>query len=201
MAAMLQKFEFCKPEAAKAVPDGDDWIHEVKYDGYRGRVVRNGKEVKLLSRSGLDWTWRYPMIVEHALKIRRQRFMIDGEICVLDLQGVSDFDALHSNRHNEEAQLYAFDILVLDGDDLREQPLFERKNRLGQLLKGRPEGIFVAPFEHGAIGPDLFGAACRMRLEGIVSKHRERRYRPRTCEWRKVKNRSHPAYRRVMDQF
>jgi bifunctional non-homologous end joining protein LigD len=201
MAAMLQKFEFCKPEAVKAVPDGGDWIHEVKYDGYRGRLVRDGKDVKLLSRSGLDWTWRYPMIVETALKIRKQRFMIDGEICVLDLQGVSDFNALHSNKHNEEAQLYAFDLLVLEGDDLRELPLFERKDRLGKLLRGRPEGIFVAPFEQGAIGPDLFGAACRMKLEGIVSKHRERRYRPRTCDWRKVKNRAHPAYSRVADQF
>jgi bifunctional non-homologous end joining protein LigD len=201
MAAMLRKFEFCKPEAAKAVPAGDDWIHEVKYDGYRGCIVRDGRDVKVLSRSGLDWTWRFPWIAETALKIRHQRFMIDGEICVLDLQGVSDFDALHSNRHNDEAQLYAFDILALDGDDLRDLPLFQRKDRLETLLRGRPEGIFVAPFERGEIGPDLFGAACRMSLEGIVSKHRDRRYRPRTCEWRKIKNRAHPAFRRVMDQF
>jgi bifunctional non-homologous end joining protein LigD len=201
MAAMLQKFEYCKPEPAKTVPDGDDWIHEVKYDGYRGRVMRDGKDVKVLSRSGLDWTWRYPMIVETARKIRKNRFVIDGEICVLDLQGISDFDALHSNRHNDEAQLYAFDLPALEGDDLRDLPLFERKDRLDKLLRGRPEGIFVAPFERGEIGPDLFVAACRMRLEGIVSKHRERRYRPRSCDWRKVKNRSHPAFRRVMDQF
>ncbi|MBR1193258.1 RNA ligase family protein [Bradyrhizobium sp. AUGA SZCCT0160] len=197
----MRNFEYCKPVLAKAVPTGPDWIHEVKYDGYRGRIVRDGRDVKLLSKSGLDWTWRYPFIVETALKMKQQQFIIDGEICVLDVQGVSDFNALHSNRHNEEAQLYAFDLVAIDGDDLRDMPLFERKARLGKLLKGRPEGIFVAPFEAGEIGPGLFEAACRMGLEGLVSKHRERRYRPRSCDWIKVKNRKHPAFSRVMDSF
>jgi bifunctional non-homologous end joining protein LigD len=102
---------------------------------------------------------------------------------------------------DEEAQLYAFDCIALDGDDLRDLPLFERKAKLAQLLRGRPEGIFVAPFEQAAIGPQLFEAACKMELEGIVSKHRQRRYRPRTCEWVKVKNRQHPACSRVADKF
>jgi ATP-dependent DNA ligase len=112
---------------------------------------------------------------------------------------VSDFNALHSNKHNEEAQLYAFDLVAIDGDDLRELPLFERKTRLATLLARHPEGIFNAPFEKGEIGPGLFEAACRMGLEGLVSKHRERRYRPRTCDWVKVKNWQNPAFRRVMD--
>ncbi|WP_235939704.1 RNA ligase family protein [Bradyrhizobium hipponense] len=185
----------------KVVPSGPDWIHEIKYDGYRGRVVRDGKDVKVFSRSGLDWTWRYPFIVEAALKIKQKSFVIDGEICVLDVRGVSDFNALHSNRHNDEAQFYTFDIVALEGDDLRELPLFERKGKLAKVLHRRPEGIFVAPFEQGEIGPQLFEAACRMELEGIVSKHRERRYRSRTCDWIKVKNRKHPAYSRVADQF
>lgn len=195
------KFEYCKPVLAKRVPTGPDWIHEVKYDGYRGRIVRDGRDVKLLSKSGLDWAWRYPFIVETARKLKQQRFIIDGEICVLDVQGISDFGALHSNKHNEEAQLYAFDLVAIDGDDLRDQPLFERKGKLAKLLRGRPEGIFVAPYEAGGIGPGLFDAACRMGLEGLVSKHRERRYRPKTCDWVKVKNRKHPAFTRVMDQF
>jgi ATP-dependent DNA ligase len=198
---MPRQFEFCKPAARKVVPTGPDWIHEVKYDGYRGRLVRDGKAVKLLSKAGLDWTWRFPWIVEAALKLKVQQFVIDGEICVLDLRGVSDFSALHSGRHNDEAQLYAFDVIALDGADLRELPLFERKDRMAKLLHRRPEGIFVAPFEAGEIGPQLFEAACRMELEGIVSKHRERRYRPRTCDWVKVKNRAHPAFTRVTDQF
>jgi ATP-dependent DNA ligase len=198
---MPKPFEFCKPIGRKVVPAGPDWIHEVKYDGYRGRVIRNGKDVQVLSKAGLDWTWRFPWIVEAASKIRSSRFVIDGEICVLDVQGISDFNALHSGRHNDEAQLYAFDLIAADGDDLRELPLFERKDRLGKLLRRHPDGIFVAPFEPGEIGPDLFGAACRMGLEGIVSKHRERRYRPKTCDWVKVKNLQHPAYSRVADQF
>jgi bifunctional non-homologous end joining protein LigD len=123
--------------------------------------------------------------------------LADGEICVLDVQGISDFNALHSGRHNDEAQLYAFDCVELEGDDLRDLPPFERKEKLAQLLRGRPEGIFIAPFERGEIGPGRFEAACRMGLEGMVSKHRERRYRPRTCDWIKVKNRT----ARVMDQF
>ncbi|MGC0389227.1 bifunctional non-homologous end joining protein LigD [Bradyrhizobium sp. USDA 241] len=201
MPAMPTKFEFCRPAAKKVVPAGPDWIHEVKYDGYRGRVVREGKAVQVLSKAGLDWTWRYPMIAEAALKMKQQRFVIDGEICVLDVQGISQFDWLHSGHYNDDAQLYAFDLVVLDGDDLRDLPLFERKSRLAKLLHRRPEGIFIAPFEQGEIGPTLFDAACRMGLEGLVSKHRERRYRPRTCDWIKVKNRAHPAYSRVADQF
>src|SRR5450432_3315334 len=145
----MRNFEYCKPVLAKTVPTGPDWIHEVKYDGYRGRIVRDGKAVKLLSKSGLDWAWRFPFIVETALKMKQQRFIIDGEICVLDVQGISDFNALHSNRHDAEAQLYAFDLIAIDGDDLREMPLFERKARMGKLLKGRPEGVFVAPFDAG----------------------------------------------------
>lgn len=198
---VMVKFEYCKPVAAKVVPSGPDWIHEVKYDGYRGRVVRAGKDVKILSRSGLDWTWRFPWIAETALKLRQDQFVIDGEICVLDVQGISDFNALHSNKHNDEAQLYAFDLIAFGGEDLREQTLLDRKDKLDKLLRGRAQGIFVAPFERGEIGPELFTAACRMRLEGIVSKHRQRRYRVRTCDWVKVKNRQHPAYSRVADQF
>ncbi|WP_315729839.1 RNA ligase family protein [Bradyrhizobium sp. SZCCHNRI2010] len=198
---MPKQFEFCRPPARKVVPAGDDWIHEVKYDGYRGRVVRDGKDVKVLSRTGLDWTWRFPWIVEAALSLRKKQFVIDGEICVLDVQGYSDFNALHSGRCNDEAQLYAFDLIAVDGEDLRELPLMDRKGQLEKLLRGRPEGIFVAPFESGAIGPGLFRMACRMGLEGMVSKHRERLYRPRTCDWIKVKNRSHPAFSRAIDNF
>ncbi|MBR1026838.1 MULTISPECIES: DNA ligase [Bradyrhizobium] len=192
----MRPFEFCVPKAAKAVPSGPDWIHEIKYDGYRARLVRAGDRVRLESKAGLDWTWRFPFIAETARKMRQEDFAIDGEIVVLDLRGVSDFDALHSGRHNAEAQLYALDLVGLAGDDLRQLPLFERKAELGRLLRGRAEGIFVAPFEPGAIGPDLFAAACEMGLEGLVSKHRERRYRPRTCDWIKVKNRAHPAMSR-----
>jgi ATP-dependent DNA ligase len=96
-------------------------------------------------------------------------------------------------------QLCAFDILAIGGDDLRQLPLSMRKTNLARLLARRPNGIFVAPFEQGGIGPDLFRAACNVGLKGMVSK---RPYRAgRSKDWIKIKNRRHPAYRRVRDQF
>ncbi|MCK1670376.1 RNA ligase family protein [Bradyrhizobium sp. 150] len=195
---MPQTFEFCLPTSAKIVPAGPDWFHEIKYDGYRLRLERNGSTVRLITKNGHDWTKRFPWIVESALKNRESHFVIDGEAVVLGVDGVSDFNALHSRKYDDEVQLYAFDVLALGGDDLRPLPLEMRKSNLARLLRRRPDGIFIAPFESGQIGPDLFHAACRMGLEGIVSKRRDRRYiAGRTKEWVKVKNRAHPAMSRV----
>jgi bifunctional non-homologous end joining protein LigD len=120
--------------------------------------------------------------------------VIDGEAVVLGVNGVSDFNALHSRKQNDEVQLCAFDVLAVDGDDLRDLPLSMRKTNLDRLLRGRPDGIFVNPFETGAIGPDLFLAACNMGLEGLVSKRSDRPYRGgRSPHWIKMKNRKHPA--------
>lgn len=199
---MGKAFEFCIPSRGKRVPAGPDWIHEIKYDGYRLRVEREGKRVRLFTRNGHDWTARFPWIVETALNIRKDRFVIDGEAVVLGVDGVSDFDALISRRHDHEVQLYAFDVVAIGGEDLRQLPLHLRKNNLAQLLRRHPEGIFVAPFEQGDIGPELYQAACRMGLEGLVSKHRERAYRGgRQPHWVKVKNPAHPAMTRVKDAF
>ncbi|WP_024340957.1 RNA ligase family protein [Bradyrhizobium japonicum] len=199
---MRSIFEFCLPTAAKAVPVGPDWLHEVKYDGYRLRVERAGDRVRLFTRNGHDWTGRFPWIVEASRKNRQSHFILDGEAVVLGVDGVSDFNALHSRKCDAEVQLYAFDLLAADGEDLRQLPLSMRKASLARLLGGRPDGIFIAPFELGEIGPDLFRAACGMGLEGIVSKRRDRRYiSGRTKEWIKIKNRTHPAMSRVMDSF
>ena len=109
---------------------------------------------------------------------------------------------LYSRQRDEGVQLYAFDILAIDGEDLRGLPLSMREQNIAQLLRGRPDGIFVAPFEQGEIGPDLFRAACHMGLEGLVSKRADRRYRAgRSKDWVKVKNRKHPTWRRVQDRF
>jgi bifunctional non-homologous end joining protein LigD len=151
----------------------------VKYDGYRLRVERQGDQVKLTSRGGLDWTRRFPWIAETAWKIRKNRFVIDGEAVVLDVRGFSDFGALHSSKHDLEVQLYAFDLLAFGGD-IRHLPLHLRKTNLARFLARRPEGIFVAPFEQGEIGAELFRAASEMGLEGIVSKRRHRAYRAGT---------------------
>jgi ATP-dependent DNA ligase len=144
---------------------GPDWLHEVKYDGYRFRLEREGDRVRLITRGGYNWTDRYPWIAEAARR-NRQQFVIDGEAVVLGVDGVADFNALHSRKHDHEVQLYAFDIMALDGDDLRRLTLSMRKTNLARLLARRPDGIFVAPFEQGEIGPDLFSAACRMGLRG-----------------------------------
>ncbi len=199
---MLEGFDFCLPTKATNVPSGPNWLHEVKYDGYRLRLERDGDRVRLITRGGYNWTQRYPWIVEAALKNRHRQFVIDGEAVVLGVNGVADFNALHSRKHDHEVQLYAFDIMALDGDDLRGLPLSMRKTNLDRLLALRPDGIFVAPFEQGEIGSDLFRAACRMGLEGLVSKRRDRPYRGgRSKDWVKVKNRTHPATDRVMETF
>jgi ATP-dependent DNA ligase len=153
-------FEPCIPTRGAAVPAGPDWIHEIKHDGYRLIVQRQDKRVRLFTRNGHDWTDRYPLIVEAALKNRSTSFVIDGEAVLLGVDGVSDFDGLHSRRFDAEVQLYAFDALMVDGDELRQLPLSMRKTNLARLLARRPEGIFAAPFEQGEIGPDLFRKAC-----------------------------------------
>jgi bifunctional non-homologous end joining protein LigD len=199
---MLNGFDFCIPTRGSSVPAAPDWLHEIKYDGYRLRVERNGDRVRLVTRGGYDWSKRFPWIVEAALKNKRRQFIIDGEAVILGVDGISDFDALHSGRHNDEVQLYAFDILAMDGDDLRDLPLSMRKANLSRLLARRPDGIFLSDFEQGEIGPDLFRKACEFGLEGLVSKHRDRPYRGgRQKHWIKVKNRKHPAINRVMDIF
>jgi bifunctional non-homologous end joining protein LigD len=199
---MPSTFEFCIPTKASTVPDTPDWLHEVKYDGYRLRLERDNDRVRLITKGGYDWTKRYPWIVESALKNRMKQFVNDGEAVILGVDGRSDFDALHSGKHNEEVQLYAFDMLAGDGDDMRQLPLSTRKANLARLLARRTEGIFIAPFEQGEIGPDLFRAACNMGLEGLVSKRRDRPYRGGPSRhWIKVKNRTHPAMGRVMESF
>ena len=124
-------------------PAGADWFHEIKYDGYRLRVERDGSNVRLITRGGYDWTKRFPWIAEAALKNRIKRFVVDGEAVILFLDGIADFNALHSGKHNTEVQLCAFDVLAMDGEDLRGLPLSIRKGNLERLLRGRPDGMFI----------------------------------------------------------
>jgi bifunctional non-homologous end joining protein LigD len=177
------------------VPAGPDWIHEIKHDGYRLTVHRDGTRVRLFTRNGHDWTDRYPLIVEAALRVRIASFVLDGEAGV---DGRSDFNGLHSRQHDQEVQFYAFDMLVSDGEDLRSLPLHLRKNNLARLLTRGVDGILLSDFEQGEIRPDLFRHACLMGLEGLVSKHRDRPYRGgRSPHWIKVKNRTHHSIDRV----
>jgi bifunctional non-homologous end joining protein LigD len=122
-------------------------------------------------------------------------------VVVLDRDGVSDFDALAFRRHDKRAQFYAFDMLARDGEDLRGLPLSLRMTSLARLLSREiVDGIFIAEYERGDIGHDLFRTACDMGLEGIVSKRLDRAYGTGKCKhWLKVKNRAHPGYSRVKD--
>ena len=182
------------------MPAGPDWIHEIKHDGYRLTVHRDGKRVRLFTRNGYDWTDRYPLIVEAALRIRIGSFVLDREAVLLGVDGRSDFDGLHSGQHNDQVQFYAFDVLMSDGDDLRKLPLSMRKASLARLLTRRVNGIFPSDFERGEIGPDLFRHACMLGLEGLVSKRNDRPYRAGVSpNWIKIKNPKHPAMTRVQD--
>jgi bifunctional non-homologous end joining protein LigD len=195
-------YEFCIPTRGTKVPAGPDWIHEIKQDGYRMPVVRDGKRVRLFTRNGYDWTKRYPLIVEAALKNRIGRFVIDGEAVLLGVDGISDFKGLHSRQHDDEIQLYAFDALALDSEDLRKLPLHLRKTNLTITCPSTGSEFFVSEFERSEIGPDLFRHACKFGLEGMVSKRRDSAYRAgRSPSWVKVKSRSHPALQRVQDAF
>src|SRR5262245_61875567 len=175
-------FDPCIPTRGTKVPDRPEWLHEIKHDGYRLIVQRDGKTVRLWTRNGFDWSDRYPLIRDAALRNRQTSFVIDGEAVLLGVDGRSDFDGLHSRQHNAEVQFYAFDILVADGEDIRKLPLSMRKANLTRLLARRVDGIFLSDFEQGEIGPDLFRHACLMGLEGLVSKHAGRAYSAGRCQ-------------------
>jgi ATP dependent DNA ligase domain len=129
----MPKFEFCLPTLGKAVPAGKERFHEIKYDGYRIRLEREDDRVRLITKGGYDWTGRFPWIIEAARRNRARRFVIDGEAVILGLDGIADFNALHSGQHNEEVQLCAFDVLALDGEDLREAAAVDAQDQPGAL--------------------------------------------------------------------
>jgi ATP-dependent DNA ligase len=132
---MVRQYEYqpCIPTRGTKVPAGPDRFHEIKHDGYRLIVQREGKRVRLLTRRGYDWSDRYPLIVQAALRLRKTSFVIDGKRLSSARTGISDFDALHGGRRNADVRLYAFDLLADDGVDMRDQPLQIRKLWLGKL--------------------------------------------------------------------
>ena len=120
---------------------GRDWVHEIKHDGYRLMVRRQGARVRLFTRRGFDWSHRFPLIVEAAGALRVSSISIDGEAVVCGDDGVSDFDRLHSQGWDGAVFLFAFDVLEIDGDDLRQEPLERRKARLEKVLARAGAGI------------------------------------------------------------
>jgi len=162
-------------------------------------VRRDRKRVRLFTRRGNDWTHRFGCTVDAVSRLKVQSATIDGEAVVLDENGVSDFDKLHSKGYDDRVVLYAFDLLELNGEDWRPQPLEGRKARLAKILSNNGEGIYLNEHLIGD-GATVFKHACLMGLEGIVSKHRDFPYRSgRTKSWIKVKNPKSPAMLRVQD--
>jgi ATP-dependent DNA ligase len=190
----------CVPTLAKEPPTGPAWVHEIKHDGYRLMVWRDGERVRLFTRRGFDWTHRYPRIVHSARRLRAARFLIDGEAVICGEDGVSDFERLHSGEHNASVFLYGFDLLAIDGTDMRPERLDDRRANLRQLLV-HPDGIRFSD-HHAGDGEVIFRHACKLRLEGIVSKRRDAPYRSGRCKaWLKVKNPDSPAMLRLENEW
>jgi bifunctional non-homologous end joining protein LigD len=172
-------------------PAGDEWIHEVKFDGYRVLCRVEGGRVRIATRAGHDWTDRFPNLARALAKLPAERALLDGEAAVLGAEGRSDFQRLQNalGREEPDLQLFAFDLLHLDGWDVRGAPLVERKRLLRQLLARLPARVPLRySGELRGRGPAVLAEACRSGLEGIVSKRADAPYGSgRSRSWLKTK--------------
>jgi bifunctional non-homologous end joining protein LigD len=171
------------------VPVGSQWIHEIKFDGYRALIAAAGDKVKIFTRSGLDWTDKFAPVAEAIAALDLPSALIDGEIVSPDADGNPSFSALQKAIKGEGGhfELFAFDLLALDGRDITDLGTVGRKARLAALLPGSHPTIHYADHVVGA-GEKLFDAMCRAGQEGIISKRADARYRGgRTTNWLKVK--------------
>ncbi len=187
--------EFVEPELCKLVdhpPVGASWAHEIKLDGYRMQLRVEGGEAVLRTRKGLDWSEKFSEIISASSKLTD--CMIDGEVVALDENGAPDFAALQAALSDGDTQnliFFAFDLLFIEGEDLRKCPLSERKQRLKELLEDQPRAVtsrlrYVDHFE--TAGDAVLESACRMNLEGIISKQLDAPYRSgRVGDWMKAK--------------
>jgi ATP-dependent DNA ligase len=181
------------------VPAGPQWLHEIKHDGYRLLVRKSSGKVRIYTRRGTDWTKRFPAIGEAASKIKAASFYLDGEGVVCNADGIALFDKLHSKANDHAVFLYAFDLLEIEGLDLRKSPLELRKKLLRNLLNRRKSGIVYNEHIEGD-GTTIFQHACKLGMEGIVSKRRDLTYiSGRSKSWLKIKNPKSPAALRVED--
>jgi DNA ligase D-like protein (predicted ligase)/DNA ligase D-like protein (predicted polymerase) len=182
---------FIEPELATLVaapPDGDEWLHEMKFDGYRGEIAVAGGNAHFYTRRGNDWTADYPALMAAAGRLKCRSALIDGEAVVLDENGVPDFNLMQRSA-GDTVTYFAFDLLHLDGRDLRRLPLVERKQRLKELLERSGVTPTIRYSDHVVgKGGSFLEAACGHRLEGIVSKRADAPYRSgRYEDWLKSK--------------
>jgi bifunctional non-homologous end joining protein LigD len=191
----------CLPSKAQQPPSGPLWLHEIKHDGFRVIARKDGKRVRLYSRPGNDLTHRFPMIVEALVWLRARSCIIDGEAVCCDDNGMPSFDRIRYRRHDASVFLYAFDLIELNGDDLRREPLDTRKATLASVLRRAAPGLRLNDHIGEEDGETVFRHACKMGLEGIVSKRRNSPYRSgRSPDWLKMKNPACEAVRREEEE-
>jgi bifunctional non-homologous end joining protein LigD len=192
----------CLPTLADTVPTGSQRAYEIKHDGFRFICRRDGDRVRVFSRRGHDWTDRVPAIAEALAKLRVRSVTIDGEGGVTGEDGVTDFNRLRAavgRMGARDAFLYAFDLLEINGTDLRRDAWHVRRATLASLLRKARTGIRLSEHIDGD-GDTVFAHACELGLEGIVAKRRDRPYRSgRSPDWIKVKNPDAPAATRVIE--
>jgi bifunctional non-homologous end joining protein LigD len=171
-------------------PEGPDWIHEQKFDGYRILADLDRKKVRLLSRRFKDWTAEFPTVAKAVAELPVQRTVLDGEVAAVLPDGRTSFQGLQNARTSANIVYFVFDLLALDGEDLTPLPLEQRKARLEKLVvprRGQPGVIRYSDHVVGS-GAEFFALACERGLEGIVSKRRDQPYRPgRGPTWQKTK--------------
>jgi bifunctional non-homologous end joining protein LigD len=190
----------CLPTKADKLPSGGEWLHEIKHDGFRVIARKNGAQVRLYSRPGNDLTHRFPLIVETFARLRSRSCIIDGEAVACDDNGVTSFNRVRYRGYDESIFLYAFDLIELNGDDLRRDPLERRKATLEMILAKAGAGIQFNEHMEGD-GGTVFRHACKLGLEGIVSKRKDSAYRSgRSPDWLKMKNADAPAVKREAEE-
>ncbi|MGN6489890.1 MAG: non-homologous end-joining DNA ligase [Devosia sp.] len=180
-----------KAQLRRDLPKGDDWLFEVKYDGYRSQAAIAGDRVRLYSSSGLDWTGKqFAWLAPHFRAVGHGPLLIDGEVCALDERGRPDFSRLKLSLDGKHPLVfYAFDLLVADGEDLTRLPLADRKARLEAVLQRLPAGSPIQYSWHATDGAALFQAMHDSELEGLVAKRAGSVYVPgdRSDSWLKIK--------------
>jgi bifunctional non-homologous end joining protein LigD len=190
----------CLPSKTDKLPSGRKWLHEVKHDGFRVIARKKGAQVNLYSRPGNDLTYRFPLIVEALSRLRSRSCIIDGEAVACDDDGITSFNRVRYRHHDESVFLYAFDVIELNGDDLRRDPLEGRKAKLEMMLAKVGIGIRFNEHMEGD-GETVFRHACKLGLEGIVSKRKDSPYRSgRSPDWLKMKNVDAPAVKREAEE-
>jgi bifunctional non-homologous end joining protein LigD len=190
----------CLPIKAPQPPADWGWLHEIKHDGFRVIARKTAGRVRLYSRPGNDLTERFSLIVEAVARLRARSLILDGEAVACDAHGMPSFARIRYRRHDGSVFLYAFDLLELNGDDLRRDPLEVRKATLASVLAKAAPGLRLN--EHiEADGPTVFVHACKLGLEGIVSKRKASPYRSGPCrDWLKAKNPDCAAVKREAEE-